>query len=529
MIEVSWSQSVAALSDIFSDGCSDLNTHWNHSTPTAWGVNNNYFQARSTTADSDPARVITIKSGQPLAGYSLVTISWDQRVSGTALQTDGLDFALSSDGTNFDAYNQAFRGPISSWVHKSYTIPGDFSSSYLNNNFKIKFKVVSFTGSAYCQIDNIKITPSYSSSDGLYFALYNGTSWSSNIQAFRGDIGSSWVNYSYTTTDTQYLKANFKLRFYLVGMSDAGKYCNLDNIKIIVRPPDTSITFKINDVQYSLSDNGTPQQGGELTASESSIIVNTTGYSYACYRKVTALVQKYPEVYGEQHHTGNYKYTVGSVQADTGNQISYAGWSIIIVYSSPQTAGHYLYLRDIFSYTSGDEDLDFDNDGVPGGDITGFVIPEPLKDRFGVIQDPVCAHLTCFIGEGDWCYSGDFIALNAPEEYRDNPEDIPNQYKLYDGIPLDATTTGGGDPHLPNNASQPDNVWNSQSVGMSEDGVDIDTFEITWASQLLKPGDTKLHLDIYTYVDNWNTIYFIISVKSKTVTGGTGHYVIYGS
>ncbi len=154
---------MATLTDIFTDACSNLDTYWNHG--AAWSVyhqGSTYcFQARSTTADSDPARVITIKSSQPLAGYSLVTISWDQQVSGTTLQTDGLDFALSSDGTNFDTYNQAFRGPISSWAHKSYTIPGDFSSSYLNNNFKIKFKVVGFTGSAYCQIDNIKITPSY--------------------------------------------------------------------------------------------------------------------------------------------------------------------------------------------------------------------------------------------------------------------------------------------------------------------------------------------------------------------------------
>ncbi len=141
----------------------------------------------------------------------------------------------------------------------------------------------------------------------------------------------------------------------------------------------------------------------------------------------------------------------------------------------------------------------------------------------------MCAHLTAFVGEGDWCYTGDFIALNAPEEYRDDPADIPNQYKLFDGIPLDTITHPiDGDPNKPNNAGQPDNVWNSQSVGMSEDGVDIDTFEITWASQLLKPGDNKLHLDLYTYIDNFNTIYLIISVNSKTVTGGTGHYVIYG-
>ncbi len=309
-------------------------------------------------------------------------------------------------------------------------------------------------------------------------------------------------------------------------MGGSQQYCYLDNITIIVRPPDTSITFKINGVQYSLAGDGTPQVGGELTASMSTVIVNTTGYSYACHRNVTSLVQKYPVVPGEQHHTGNYKYTVGGVQADTGNEISYAGWSIIIVYSSPATAGHYLYLRDVFAYNAGNVDADFDGDGQPGGDITGFVIPEPLRDRFGVIQDPVCAHLTCFVGEGDRWYSGDFIALNADESYLTHPVDIPNANKLWDGITL--APPGDADPNLPNNSSEPDNVWNSQSVGMSQAGVDIDTFTVTWARQLLKPGDNKLHLDMYSRIDQWNLIYIIMSVQSKTVTGGTGHYVIYG-
>ena len=531
MIEVSWSQSLATLSPVtaFSDTCSNFN---NWTAGSAWDCykqGNNWEFRGYAYGKTNPGRELTLNS-QNLSSYGstgTITVSWDQSKGGTLTSNDGLNFAYSLDGgTNWSDNISVFRGnPSSSY---SYTIP----NGNLPSSFKIRVYLVGFNSSGqYCYLDNINITvtPTYSAADGLYFALYNGTQWSDNKLAFQGDIGSTFTTYTYRTTDPQYLNASFKLRFYLVGMSDAGKYCNIDNIKIIVRPPDTSIIFKINDQQISLTADGNPQVGGELTASVSSVIVNTSGFSYACHRNVTALVQKYPVVPGEQHHTGNYKYTVGGVQADTGNELSYAGWSIIVVYSSPETAGHYLYLRDIFSYTSGHQDLDFDNDGIGGGDVTGFVIPEPLKDRFGVIQDPVCAHLTAFIGEGDWCYSGDFIALNAPDDYRTHPADIPNQYKLFDGITLAATTTGGGDPHKPNNSSQPDNVWNSQSVGMSEDGVDIDTFEITWASQLLKPGDSKLHLDLYTYIDNINTIYLIISVKSKTVTGGTGHYVIYGS
>jgi hypothetical protein len=312
----------------------------------------------------------------------------------------------------------------------------------------------------------------------------------------------------------------FKFRFY-TNFNDTGEYINLDNIAVQNVTPDTSITFSIAGQQVSLDADGNPQLGGALTADSFSVLKNATGYSYACKADVSKLVKKYPIVAGETHHTGNAQYTVGSVTADTGNEISYAGWSIVIVYFSPQTAGHYLYLRDVFSYTFGGEDLDFDYDGTPGGDIEGFVIPEPIKNKDGVVIEANAAKLTCFVGEGDSWYAGDYVALNAPDGLRSNPADYTTYeiYKLWDGITL---TT----PSPVNNASHPNNVWNSQSVGMSEPGVDIDTFEITWASQLLKPGDTKLHLDMYTQTDQWNIVYFIISVRSKVVTGGTGHYVI---
>ena len=61
---------------------------------------------------------------------------------------------------------------------------------------------------------------------------------------------------------------------------------------------------------------------------------------------------------------------------------------------------------------------------------------------------------------------------------------------------------------------------------MSYDGVDIDTFNITWASQLLKPGDNKLHLDLFTQTDQWNLVYLILSVRSKVTIGSTDHYII---
>jgi len=112
--------------------------------------------------------------------------------------------------------------------------------------------------------------------------------------------------------------------------------------------------------------------------------------------------------------------------------------------------------------------------------------------------------MTCYVGEGDSWYSGDYIAMNGT--------------KLWDG------TTAGG-----NSKSNPTNVFNSTSMGASTyDGIDIDTLGIdptngqyiTWASNILLPGDTSAQVDIITYIDVWNVVYMILSFRSVTTTGG---------
>jgi hypothetical protein len=106
------------------------------------------------------------------------------------------------------------------------------------------------------------------------------------------------------------------------------------------------------------------------------------------------------------------------------------------------------------------------------------------------------ATLTCFVAEGDGWISGDELRFN--------------------------------DTRLSDGEGSDQNVWDSQSTGMSEDGMDIDTFYVTWASSLLEPGDTTAELDLPTGTDNWNLIYIILSLRSKTSIGGTSHYVVRG-
>jgi hypothetical protein len=348
---------------------------------------------------------------------------------------------------------------------------------------------------------------SLESNDFLYYALSGdgGATWSDDIEAFHDDISSQT---KYVVVPEDYLTNQFKIRFYF-NFDDTTENARLDNIYIYYMPPDPSVTFKINGQQVYLDGDGDPQEGEEpLNASFSAVLVNQSGssaagYSYACYKDVTDLVQKYPEVEEEEHHTGNYEYTVGDISGDTGEYISYAGWSLIIIYSSPNTAGRYIYLRDIhdiFAFNPGGINLDFDSDGLGGGDVIGFLFPEPVRDKFGTILDPTAAKITCFVGEGDDIYTGDTLIITGQQS--------------------------GISANLYNDDSPSNNVWNSASPGMSYPGVDVDTFIVLWEDEIMTPKDTSLHLDMNSGTDAWNLIYFIMSVRSETVTSGTGHYLI---
>ena len=199
---------------------------------------------------------------------------------------------------------------------------------------------------------------------------------------------------------------------------------------------------------------------------------------------------------------------------DTRNEWSYAGWSLIIIYTSPFTKGHQLYIYDTFTYA--DHYTDIDPTGKtsgPGGVVSGFLVPQPIPGEL------YAANMTAFVGEGDWCYSDDFLAFNAPARYWNNASEIPdnNPSRLWDGLNL---------PDHNNTQAHPDNVWNSHAKSGFNDGVDIKTFYITWLSGLLHPGDTSARIDLPTGIDVWNLVYMIFSFRSATTTGGNLYFLI---
>jgi hypothetical protein len=51
---------------------------------------------------------------------------------------------------------------------------------------------------------------------------------------------------------------------------------------------------------------------------------------------------------------------------------------------------------------------------------------------------------------------------------------------------------------------------------------------IQWTDGILTPKDKQLQVDMISNTDAWNLVYFIISVRSETLTSGTTYYTITG-
>jgi hypothetical protein len=262
-----------------------------------------------------------------------------------------------------------------------------------------------------------------------------------------------------------------------------------------------------------------------ITSTNNSTISNgATGqgdYSYSCKRDVTKLVQHALELerLGALNYPGNALYRVARGNSsvdfgDPGNEWSYAGWSLIIIYTSPFTKGHQLYLYDTFTYAHMNTDIDPTREtSGPGGVVSGFLVPQ----RIG--NETYAANMTAFVGEGDSYYDGDFLAFNAPALYWNNASEIPDtdRSRLWDGLTL---------PEHHNTQAHPDNVWNSHAKSGFNDGVDIKTFNVTWQSGLLSEGDTSARIDLPTGIDVWNLVYMIFSFRSATTTGGNLYFLI---
>ena len=351
--------------------------------------------------------------------------------------------------------------------------------------------------------------------DCFQYAFYRASDgWGGWNTAFCDDtqVGTSPVTFSFTVPDN-YQTSQFKMKFQILSFDGSNENCYIDDIKISARVPeevaDTEVNFKINGNQVYFADDEygnptVPTIGLEpIIADQWKVMENflgtgePNGYSYRCIKNVTGLLQEFSNLGEGENRTGNGTYNLGDVSGNTGNQWSYAAWSLIIIYKSPETKGHQLYLYDDrFVYSDMNCNVDWDGDGQPGGTISGFLVPNPIAGEVNA------ATITCFVGEGDECWGGD------------PPDDI--DCLLINGVKLS------------NSVSPQNNVWNSKSPGLEQDGIDIDTFYVTWASGILEPDDSSAQVDLPTGTDSWNLVYIILSFRSSAITGGTVTYLLRG-
>lgn len=285
-------------------------------------------------------------------------------------------------------------------------------------------------------------------------------------------------------------------------------------------------TNRVNQVQLKVEVNGTPLLNQTVTASRSQVLPNGSwtqnhGWSYSCYADVTGGLTAYFEGQGV-NFTGNAKYTVGHAAAvvkpasqtgytlygwkdnHAGETVAYrteyplsnttpsslwdsaetnqssvdewanGGWSIVVIYASPETKGHQLYIYDTLRYLNSNQTVTFN--------VENFLAPQD------VLSDPQAARLTCFVGEGD-DYVGDYVRVN--------------------------------DRYLSDTVNPWNNVWNSMSnvsTTARSDGIDLDTFSA--GNGVIQPGDIRAQVRLGTGTDVWNLVYTILSFRSENSAGG---------
>lgn len=378
--------------------------------------------------------------------------------------------------------------------------------------------------------------------DYLYYQFYNSSGWSTRETLFEGNDSSG--TYSITIPDG-YLTPVFRMRF-TVDFTTTDEYVSLDNITIapagLKYPSDPSAeniaglvenTARVNEVLF----NDTPVTTKTYQVLSPSAFTGTVfegTWFYTAMADVTDYLNQWIadgkiESNGAGDYTfGNYfvgtnpsadNYRVNAADpswsfpfidgGSTGYPLgtpspssypsnsrytaAHAGWSLVIIYTSPETLGHQLYLYDIknpkFNFFYGwHNNVDFDNDGIDGGTISGFLVPAKIPG------ETLAGRITVFVGEGDAGYTGDQFIVN--------------------GVAMS------------NSRSPSNNVWNSDSPGLTVPGVDIDSFDITWGSNILMPGDTSVKIDIPTDTDGFTMTYMILSFRSQIVTGGDLSYLI---
>ena len=452
-----------------------------------------YYRDRLFRESSATVTEGDIPSNAIIAAAYLYWSGWIEHGEGAILWSDDCaNFNKWNPGSSWSIYNsQSFRGHYNSGGESArrLTMKNSIDLSAAPSGTEVKWQQ---REDGYLESDDAL---------RFQFSADGGSTWGNLITAFSNDIGSSWETFSYTIPD-EYLTANFKMRFYLKSFSGSGEYAYIDDI-LISEGATYVETAKVNRVMFGTTGNMTQITADQWQVAPTPESGALESWSYSCFYDATDIVrtQLDPDTRSGTFTLGHvlegntyalypngytdYPLATPALQQVTQYQWTYAGWSLLIIYSSRATKGHQLYLFDDFHYVGLNTLLTFP--------ISGFLAPD----------DPTGSHLTYFVGEGDNHYTTDYIKLNG--------------YKL----------PQPGDPYEPYQGFNPqNNVFNSYSNSLDDpylSGIDIDTFDM---SDCIEPGDSSADVILNNGVEIYNLIYIILSFRSDITSGGFTGYLI---
>ncbi|ADJ26517.1 hypothetical protein Dehly_1225 [Dehalogenimonas lykanthroporepellens BL-DC-9] len=454
------------IPSIFLDTCSNLSS-WNQSGST-WSVSSSRFRGvGGGTSTASYLEQVDSLNLSTYAGISLATSFDLEYVSLGSGET--LILSFSGDGGSNWGGEVEVADSSSSPGFVSVLIPDAFKT----NNFKMRFKITAGSSiNDYVYLDNIAI-----SGPTLKYPTNGDPSAVSHLVEETAKVNR--VNFGTTGGNTQTITADtYQVLPNQYGIVDPDFISTWSYIAM------AEITDEVNN--WILA--GDTASNGAATYTLGHIIAtNAEDPSYSF------------NFYGG----GSTGYPLGTPALNTSDlpyQYSYAGWSMIIIYSSPETKSRQLWLYDIatpgFTFSeawepSGITDPDFDGDGNGGGSISGFLVPE------GIELENNSSKITVFVLEGDSGITGDQLIVTGQD---------------------------GNSQNLSNSASSSSNVWNSNSPGLAYPGIDIDTFYVNYP--LIEPGDTSATINLPTQSDGFLLGYIIISFRSDTTTGGAISYLI---
>jgi hypothetical protein len=260
------------------------------------------------------------------------------------------------------------------------------------------------------------------------------------------------------------------------------------------------------DEEVTLKVNGMPVgTGGAVTADTSYVleVPQVGGWQYFCFADVTSQVKAITT------QVNNTNFTVGGVSATSAtaagrnaegwNEYANAGWSMIIIYSSPEKE-----TRQIYLYHDRPFALQYTNVGF---NVTGFEAPE-------VLEGDMEAKLAVFVAEGDPHYKSDYLKFQGAQSIDfhflgDAQETNPNPYNnVFNGY----STAIGFAP----------SALLGQTAGTIS-GCDIDVYTTDKdnipLSNIVKPGDTSATIGLETDIDYIMLVYVVFSVRSTAALG----------